>query len=416
MKKKVIVIGGGIIGLCTAFYLMEDGHEVTVIDKGNIDRGASFVNAGYLTPSHFIPLAAPGMITKGLKWMFNSSSPFYMKPRLEREFLKWAWYFYRSSTPEKVAKAIPAIKDINLLSKDLYTDLHERRILGDFHFEKKGLLMLYKSEKAAESELEVADIAKREGLEHRILDRKTLHELEPAIAPAVLGAVHYECDAHTTPDEFMEKMVAYLKTSGVHFLKNTRIDRITSSEGTVNAVHSGDRTFKADFFVVCSGAWSAKLTKQLGKDLPLQAGKGYRINVPRELPITYPAVLCESKIAVTPMKGFTRFAGTMEFSGINHLIRSERVEAIANQAATYYSDVAISAGEKKNAQCGLRPVSPDGLPYIGLIPDMKNIALATGHAMMGWSLGPVTGKLISEIVNDDMPSLSLTPFAPGRKF
>ena len=137
MGKKIIVIGGGIVGLSTAYYLLKEGHEVTVIDKGAIDSGASFVNAGYLTPSHVIPLAAPGMMAKGLKWMFNSSSPFYMKPRLDPDFLKWAWYFNRSSTSAKVKAAIPVIRDINLLSKDLYTDLHDSRILGDFQLDKR---------------------------------------------------------------------------------------------------------------------------------------------------------------------------------------------------------------------------------------------------------------------------------------
>lgn len=416
MGKEVIIIGGGIIGLCTAYYLQQDGHQVTVIDKGNLDRGASFVNAGYLTPSHIIPLAAPGMISKGLKWMFNSSSPFYMQPRMDIDFLKWAWYFKRSSTRKKVIDAIPVIKDINLLSKELYTDLHDRKVLGDFHFEKKGLLMLYKTAKAAESELEVADIATREGLENEVLDRDALLAIEPGIASSVLGAVHYHCDAHTTPDEFMRKMITYLHNSGVRIQKNTEIDSITIHGGQAKSVHSGNTSFTADHFVICSGAWSARLARQSGTDLPLQAGKGYRINVARELPISYPAVLCESKVAVTPMKGFTRFAGTMEFSGINHHIRRERVEAIASQSATYYKNVQINTEEKQNAQCGLRPVSPDGLPYIGTLPGLKNTAIATGHAMMGWSLGPATGKLIAEIVGEQPTSLDLTPFAPGRRF
>ncbi|MBL7473848.1 NAD(P)/FAD-dependent oxidoreductase [Robertkochia sediminum] len=416
MEKEVIVIGGGIIGLCTAYYLQQDGHQVTVIDKGNMDRGASFVNAGYLTPSHIIPLAAPGMINKGLKWMFNSASPFYMQPRLDADFLKWAWHFKRSSTKQKVAKAIPVIKDINLLSKELYTELHEQGELGDFQFEKKGLLMLYKTAKAADSELEVAEIATREGLENKILDREALLALEPGIAPSVRGAVHYLCDAHTTPDEFMGKMIAYLENAGVRILKNTEIDRMTIAKGTVKSAHSGEMSFHADHFVVCSGAWSAKLARQAGTNLSLQAGKGYRINVSRELPISYPAVLCESKIAVTPMSGFTRLAGTMEFSGINHHIRTERVEAIAVQSASYYNGLHIEEVEKQDAQCGLRPVSPDGLPYIGALPGLKNAAIATGHAMMGWSLGPATGKLIAEIMGERPTSLDLTPFEPGRRF
>ena len=120
MSKNVVIIGGGIVGLSSAYFLHQSGHEVTVIDKAGITDGASFVNAGYITPSHIIPLASPGVIAKGLKWMFNSASPFYMKPRLDMDFIKWAWYFHRSSTKAKVEKAIPAIKDINVLSRELF--------------------------------------------------------------------------------------------------------------------------------------------------------------------------------------------------------------------------------------------------------------------------------------------------------
>ena len=416
MGKKVIVIGGGIIGLSTAYYLHKDGHEVTVIDKGNIDSGASFVNAGYLTPSHVIPLAAPGVMAKGLKWMFNSASPLYMKPRLDPEFLKWAWYFHKSSTPEKVKAAIPVIRDINLLSKELYTDLHDSGILGDFQLEKKGLLMLYKTEKAAEDEAHVARIAAEKGLEAKILNKGELKALEPGVDGSVLGAVHYECDAHTTPGEFMKLLLDYLKNHGVTILTDKKVTRVNREHNRVSSIACGEETYKADFFVMSAGAWSSTLAGQLGVSIALQAGKGYRINVQRPVGINYPAVLCEGKVAVTPMRGFTRFAGTMEFSGINHFIRKERVEAIASRAEEYYSSLKIEAEEKAEARCGLRPVSPDGLPYIGFAGELSNLAIATGHAMMGWSLGPATGKLISELIDNRKTSMDLTPFNPGRKF
>ncbi|MBV1923304.1 MAG: FAD-dependent oxidoreductase, partial [Flavobacteriaceae bacterium] len=158
MKKEVVIIGGGIIGLCSAYYLQKEGHQVTIIDKSDISKGASFVNAGYITPSHIIPLAAPGMITKGIKWMFNSASPFYIKPRLDKEFLQWTWAFKKSASSTKVEKAIPVIKDINVFGRDLYEEI---KASGDFnfHYERKGLLMLYKTDKAGEEEWEVGQRA-----------------------------------------------------------------------------------------------------------------------------------------------------------------------------------------------------------------------------------------------------------------
>ncbi|MBT8185320.1 MAG: FAD-dependent oxidoreductase, partial [Eudoraea sp.] len=197
MSKNVVVIGGGIVGLSCAYYLLKEGHRVTVIDKSDMTAGASYVNAGYLTPSHIIPLASPGMMAKGIKWMFNSSSPFYMKPRLNRDFLRWAWYFNTSSTQRNVETAIPLIKDINLLSKELYTEWHESGELGDFQLEKKGLLMLYKNEKEGKQERRVMLRAIDEGLEAKELSLKELNALQPNLSEEIQGAFHYECDAHT---------------------------------------------------------------------------------------------------------------------------------------------------------------------------------------------------------------------------
>ena len=211
MGKNILIIGGGIVGLSCAYYLHKEGNQVTVIDKSAMDGGASYVNAGYLTPSHIIPLASPGMMAKGLKWMFNSSSPFYMKPRLDPDFIKWAWAFNTSSTKANVEKAIPLIKDINLLSKDLYDAMHNSGELGDFQLVKKGILMLYKTHKEGNHEKEVARRAAEEGLEVTELTRAALDKLQPNLNKEILGAVHYQCDAHTSPNEIMAQLKGYLK-------------------------------------------------------------------------------------------------------------------------------------------------------------------------------------------------------------
>lgn len=415
-SKTVIVIGGGIVGLSTAYFLHKEGHQVTVLDKSDISAGASFVNAGYLTPSHIVSLASPGMITQGIKYMFNSSSPFYMKPRWDIDFIKWAWYFKKSSTKAKVEKAMPVIRDINLLSRELFEGIQASGDLGHFEIGNQGLLMMFQTDKARDHEMEVVEKAKDLGLNSRLLTKQELQDLEPNLTINANGGILWECDRHTTPPLIMRNMLEFLETSGVEIYKNESVTDLSVSGNRVTDVRTEKATYSADEVVLAAGSWTSDLSKKIRLQLPLQAGKGYRINMEEPTGITFPAILMEKKIAVTPMEGFTRFAGTMEFSGINHTIRKERVEAIARGVESYYEGLSIPEKAKSEAKCGLRPVSPDGLPYIGRVKHMNNLTIATGHAMMGWSLGPATGKLVTEIISGQELSMGIAPFDPQRKF
>ena len=413
MKKEVVIIGGGIIGLCCAYYLQQDGHQVTIVDKSDISSGASFVNAGYITPSHIIPLAAPGMISKGLKWMFSTSSPFYVKPRLEADFLRWSWLFKKSATATHVERSIPIIKDINLLSRALYTDMKNAGDF-DFHYQRKGLLMCYQTEKEGEAEWKMGQRAIAEGLNVQNLTKEEAKKLEPNVDFNIKGAVYFDSDAHMTPTDFMPQMIALLRQKGVQFCTNAEITDLEIANDKIVSVQTSKRTLKADEFILAAGSWSSILAKKISIRLPLQAGKGYRIDVKEHTGITMPAILAEAKVAVTPMQGFTRFAGTMEIGGINHKINQVRVNAIAKAAETFYNGLKIPREAIENAACGLRPCSPDGLPYIGKTKNYKNLIVATGHAMMGWSLGPATGKLVSELVGEKPTSMSLDGFEVER--
>ena len=414
MSKKVIVVGSGIVGASCAYYLHKEGHEVVLLEKDQQASGASYVNAGYITPSHIIPLAAPGMIRMGLKYMFDSSGPFYMKPRLDAGFLRWARAFQKSCTAENVQKSIPLIKDLNLQSRQLYDDLLSSGDLGDFHWENRGLLMVYKTEKAAESEGKVAAEAKALGLEVEQLEASELAKLEPGFSEEVKGAWHYHCDRHSTPTDILPRLLKYLRQH-ISFQKMKEVSSLKNTAAGVEVICGGEK-LRADRLVVAAGVWSAKLVKSLGQNLMLEAGKGYRIDVHRDLPISMPAISLEHKIAVTPMKGFTRFAGTMEFSGINKIVRKERVQAIAKAAKSLYNPLEFSSEDLTEAATGMRPVSPDGLPYIGPLPTFPRVFLATGHAMMGWSLGPITGRIIADLISEKPPVLYSPHLRVGRKF
>ena len=415
MSKNIVVVGGGIIGLCSAYYLQKEGHQVTVIDKSDFTSGASYVNTGYITPSHIISLAAPGMINKGIKWMFSSTSPFSVKPRLDPEFLKWMWAFKKSATAKKVESSIRVIKGINLLSRDLFEDIKNSNEF-DFHYERKGLLMAYQTEKVGEEEWKTGQRAIQEGLGVKNLSKKEVEELEPNANINVKGAVYYDCDAHMTPSDFMPQMVTHLKKMGVTILAQEEVKDVEIANAIISKVITDKREISADEVVLAAGSWSPLVSKKLGLNLLIEAGKGYRINVARETGITIPTILMEAKVAVTPMSGFTRFAGTMEIGGINHDINTIRVKSIANAGQNFYNGLKITDEERKDVQCGLRPCTPDGLPFIGKSSKCTNLTVASGHAMMGWSLGPATGKLVSEIISDKKTSVELNPFHPDRKF
>ena len=413
--KSVVVIGGGVIGLCSAYFLRKEGCDVTIIDQSNMDQGASYVNAGYVAPSHLIPLAAPGVMKQGFKWMFDSSSPLYIKPRLQKEFLQWAWAFSKSCSQKNVETSIAAIKDISTLSVDLFAELKNTAGFS-FQYENKGLLMLCQTNKALEKELVAARLAQQNGLEATEVSAEQLKIMEPNANMNAIGATHYQCDWHSTPTEFMADMKRWLESNGVRIQTNEKIVDMTVANSNITVIHGNNQSCKADAFVLAAGSWSSMLSAKLGINLKIQAGKGYRINSFQDTQITVPAVLSESKVAVTPMNGFTRYAGTMEIAGINNSIRSERVTAIANAVQNYYPDVKVLQDEKEAAACGLRPVTPDGRPYIGASDKCRNLIIATGHAMMGWSMSTGTGKLVSECITNNKPSINMNAFHPDRNF
>jgi len=409
--KSVIIIGGGIIGLCSAYYLLKEGHKVTVIDQSDISSGASFVNAGYISPSHVIPLSSPGMVASGIKMMFNQASPFYFKPRLDLDLFKWAWNFNKSATQKHVNYASPIIKELTVFSRDLFQEMKNSGVF-DFHFERKGLLMAYQTSKFEEKEAHIADVARAQGLDVKQIDKAKLKEIEPEMKAE--GAFYYLDDAHSTPDDFMKKMHHYLQLNGVQFYLDEKVLDFERNANTVTHLITDKQRHQFDEIIIAAGSWSPIIAKKLGIQILMEAGKGYRINLNRPTGINYPAILAERSTAVSPMNGFTRFGGTMEIGGINATINKIRVKQIAENAKAFYPNITITSEEMELAACGLRPVSPDGLPYIGRSKTHCNVSFATGHAMMGWSQAHGTAKLISEIISEKTLSLNLEPFSAER--
>jgi len=411
---KVGILGGGIIGLCTAYYLTKSGHKVSIIDQGNFKDGCSFGNAGMIVPSHIIPLAAPGMITKGLRWMFNSTSPFYVKPRLNNDLIKWGYHFYKSATAEHVNKSAVALKEISLLSKAMYQQL-SREFPYDFGYQERGLLMLYQTKETEHEEADTARLANKYGIEAHVISSSEVQKLEPDVRVSVLGGVYFPGDAHLIPQALISHMVDYLTDNGVTFYSGTEVTDFVYHDGSIQYIKTDKEEFQFDEVVLATGSWSGSMAKKLHLSLPMQAGKGYSFTLNNvEKNVRIPSIFLEARVAVTPMGNSLRFGGTMEITGIDHRISMNRVKGIVDAIPRYYPEMKVAMPALQEVWHGLRPCSPDGLPYIGRSKKVKNLVIATGHAMMGLSLGPGTGKLVSEIIDRNTSSISLTAFDPER--
>ena len=413
--SKAIIIGAGVIGLFSAYYLHKSGWEVEIVEQGDLSDNCSFGNAGMITPSHFVPLAAPGMVEQGIRWMFDSKSPFYVRPSLNPELISWGLKFIKSATKKHVERSARPLTDISVLSKQLYLEFAADSKL-EFGIEDKGILMLFKTAKMVEEEQHLAAEAADLGLDAQYLSPEQCSELQPGINLDIAGAVHYHCDAHLYPNKLMRVLVKFLEEQGVNIHRNTRIDHIDHQNGKITGLRSADKEFKGDAYVIATGSWSPAVAKLTGIKVPLMPGKGYSFMVPQDEAkrMTIPAILCEARVAVTPMNGSIRYGGTMEVGKINQQINMNRVRGIVESVPKYLPDFKPAVPAEKDIWYGFRPVSPDGMPYIGLSAKYSNLAVATGHAMIGLSLGPATGKLIAEVLSGEATSVDMEAYKVER--
>jgi D-amino-acid dehydrogenase len=414
MAKRILIVGGGVIGLCTAYYAQLQGHEVTVVDRGSRhDEGCSSGNAGLVVPSHFIPLAAPGMVAKGLKWMLSPESPFYVRPRLDPDLWNWGWKFYQNANDHHVNRSAPLLRDLNRASLNCFESLASS--LPDFGFMKKGVVMLCTSEKTLEEESHTAELAHALGMKAEILDKAATERLEPNMKMNIAGSVYFPDDAHLSPHLFMKNLKEYLERSGVRFLWETEVTGWMMDRNHIEGTRTSHGILTADEYVLCGGSWSPGIINNLNINLPIQAGKGYSLTMPDPpyLP-SIPSILVEARVAVTPMGKSLRFGGTMEITGMNTEINPSRIRGILKSVPKYYPDFSPAMFQNIKPWCGLRPCSPDGLPYIGRFRHYSNLSAATGHAMMGVSLGPITGKLLSEVLSGQPASISIEALSPDR--
>lgn len=414
--KHVVVCGGGVVGLFCAYYLKAAGHDVTVLEKHSTnDDSCASGSAGYISPSHVIPLAAPGVIGLGLKWMLQSRSPFYVKPRMDRELIRWGWHFLRSCSQANVSRGAPVLAELCLRSRSLFLDF-DRRMNNRIELRQKGLLNLCKTQQMLDHEAQVlAKLANELGVEAKVLNARETSAVESGTDLDVVGSIYFPNDAHLTPQLVLRVLTEELKNQGVIFRFDTTVQGWRMKGNQLAAVITTDKEIEADEFVLAGGAWSPAIVDNIGLRLPMQAGKGYSLTLPASpLSLTTSLICAEKRLAVTPMGRTLRFGGTMEISGINSQIRPERVQQIIESAISYFPRLRISDFDGVKPWCGLRPVSPDGLPYIGRFGRIPNLIAACGHAMLGLTLAPVTGQMVAEIVSAKVRHFSSNALSPDR--
>ncbi len=412
--KHAVVIGAGIVGLCVAEALVKRGLRVTVIEREPLPgTGCSYINGGLIVPSHFIPIACPSMLVAGLRMMRDRKSPFGVERLTDPHVIGWMLRFARCATKAHVERAAPLLRDLNLESRRLYEELLNE-MGAETGYARRGLLMLCRTQAAYHAEEELSDHANRLGLKTRSLNLQELADQEPDVEMDVFGALHFEDDAHLSPSAFMHALRRHLVAQGVQMMDGCAVTGFRDGAGRLEVVQTSAGDVDADEFVLAAGAWTSELSKQLRLRLPLIAGRGWGFTStnPPQRP-TIPAILTEARVAVTPVPEGVHFVGTMELARPEAAAESPRVGQMRRSIGEYYPNF---KPEHLNgtAHSGLRPCSPDGLPYVGRLQSLDNVVIATGHAMMGMSLGPVTGKLVAQVVLGEKPSLPLKALSPLR--
>ncbi|MFQ6069842.1 MAG: NAD(P)/FAD-dependent oxidoreductase [Candidatus Aminicenantales bacterium] len=418
MKKKtdVLVVGGGIIGVCAAYYLSKQGAKVTLVEKGEIASGCSGANAGLIVPSFSIPLSSPGALSKWFKLMMKPESSAYIKPRFNFSFFSWLWQFRKNCTKEKMLQGIRVLHELSCASMQLFKSLIRDESL-QCEFQQNGWLMTFRREKEFQKALEEARLLSSYGIESKILTAEETLKMAPALRPGICGAIFHPDDAHLETVKFISSLSKRFQERGGIILSHTEVIDLEASDSNINCVRTTSGILHPDYVVITAGAWSPSLVRKLGPRLPVQPAKGYIITVERPgLCSGIPLYFTEAKVAAVSSEHSLRFAGTLEMSGMDLSLNMTRINKLKRAVEIYYKDV--EGLERGKIACGLRPCTPDGLPVIDSIPGYKNLFLATGHGMLGVTLAPFTGKLICQLIlgqstDIDLTQLKFTRFRKG---
>ncbi len=413
-QHDVLIIGGGSIGLNCAYSLLKAGRKVTIVESKEIAKGSSSGNAGHIVPSHIIPLAAPGIVGAALKWMLDpQNSPFGMKISLEPSYISWLLQFVFACSDANVQRAIPPLNSLGQLSAANFAKLIAEENF-DCEYQEKGLLFLYKSAGAFEGGKHEAEVMNQHGIPAEVLDKSAVHVREPMAREDVVGGVHFTGDAFLNPARFLQLLADRVRAMGAGIYENTPVTGFDVADGKVRAVKTSAWKFEADEIVLAAGAWTPAVARDLRQiNIPVQPARGYSLTMSATQQIPRQALLLgERRVAVTPMGELLRFTGRLEVGKYGTKPEPHWIRQIESAVREY-----IQLDEKLDIQetwAGLRPTTPDGMPIIGRSLRYQNLILAAGHAMLGLSLGPGTGQVVTELVTGQKPAFDLSPLRVER--
>jgi D-amino-acid dehydrogenase len=405
-----VVIGGGVIGLTTAYCLAREGESVTVVDARATGLGASDVNAGWIVPAEAAPVPGPGLVLQSLKWMLRPDSPLYIRPSLQPSFLRFLFGMWRRSNARDQRSGFEG--HLRLAQGTVETFDEYRADGMDFEMHRSGLLMAFTQPDNLEHHLQLLDLPRQFGLEPQVLVGDAVREQEPKLSDAVHGGIFFPQERHVDPGALVRALSKRLREMGEQIVQHAPIDRVDHDDRRVTAIHSGSQRIEADRFVLAAGAWTGRLSALFGFGLPVRPGKGYSVDV-APYGLRGAVNLSDAKVAVTPLSDRLRLAGTMEFGGLDEKINHVRVRAILRAPGRYFRDWEAPATPPQ-AGAGCRPMTPDGLPLIGRLGALTNAYVSTGHGMLGVTLAPGTAAALTDlVVNERMPA-TLLPFSPQR--
>lgn len=410
--RSVAVVGGGVVGLCTAYYLRKGGAEVTVVEANTTGSGASHGNAGWITPSLAAPLPAPGLARTALRSIRDPESALYVPARNAIQLAPWLYRFWRRCAAPHHSAGMRATSRLAEGTMELFDGLRDDGV--EFDMAADGILFACLEESNATSLLDGLRPLEEFGysLPPSVLSGAEVIADEPALGARVAAGFAVEGERAVVPHTLMQGMTRRVREMGVEVLEDAEVTGFRARQDRAPTLLIGERAINADAVVLAAGAWTTRLAADLGVRIPMQAGKGYSASVLPDVMPKRMLYLAEAHVGATRMGSRLRIAGTMELSGVNDYLDARRLNAVLSTSSKYLRPWA--KGSEAERWCGMRPVTSDGLPVLGAAPGLPDVYLATGHSMLGITLGPATGTRMADLILGKAGSDVLAPFSADR--